>query len=65
MLVRKGKGRYYLIYFQVVWAKQIVIEPLASTTKVYLQLAMNPPRSDLVVANFNEMPIPNCMGKVP
>ncbi len=26
---------------------------------------MNPPRSDPVVASFNEMPIPNSMGKVP
>jgi hypothetical protein len=25
---------------------------------------MNPPRSDPVVASLNEMPIPNCMGKV-
>ncbi len=25
---------------------------------------MNPPRSDPVVASFNEMPIPNCIGKV-
>ncbi len=26
---------------------------------------MSPPRSDLVVASFNEMPVPNHMGKVP
>jgi hypothetical protein len=25
---------------------------------------MSSPRSDLVVASFDEMPIPNCMGKV-
>jgi hypothetical protein len=26
---------------------------------------MSPPRSDPMVASFNEMPIPNRMGKVP